>query len=82
LIELLFFINFKGLLKMAAVMCIVLGINPFSSLGYQRTPSWWQWCASNKIYACMMIFFMGNALEGQLVSTGAFEMFFNGKEIN
>ncbi|XP_059480426.1 thioredoxin reductase-like selenoprotein T homolog CG3887 [Neocloeon triangulifer] len=66
-----------GLLKMAAVMCIVLGVNPFTSLGYQNTPSWWQWCFNNKIYACMMIFFMGNALEGQLVSTGAFEMFFN-----
>lgn len=31
------------------------------------------------MYACMMLFFIGNAIEGQLISTGAFEIEFNGK---
>jgi selT/selW/selH-like putative selenoprotein len=30
---------------------------------------------SNKIYACLMIFFTFNAVEGMLISTGAFEIF-------
>ncbi len=28
----------------------------------------------NKMYACMMLFFICNAVESQLVSTGAFEI--------
>jgi len=32
------------------------------------------WAIENKIYACMMIFFVSNAIESQLVSTGAFEI--------
>ena len=31
------------------------------------------------MYACMMLFFVCNAIEGQLISTGAFEITFNGK---
>ncbi|WAR28533.1 LOW QUALITY PROTEIN: SELT-like protein [Mya arenaria] len=29
------------------------------------------------VYACLMIFFISNAIEGQLISTGAFEISFN-----
>ncbi|KAJ8310124.1 hypothetical protein KUTeg_011989 [Tegillarca granosa] len=29
------------------------------------------------IYACLMIFFISNAIEGQMISTGAFEVSFN-----
>ena len=32
-----------------------------------------------QIYACMMVFFLSNAIEGQLLSTGAFEISFNGE---
>ena len=28
----------------------------------------------NKLYSCLMIFFIGNAIESQLISTGAFEI--------
>ena len=34
---------------------------------------------TNKIYGCLMIFFVANAIEGQLISTGAFEIQFNGE---
>lgn len=30
------------------------------------------------MYACMMLFFISNAVEGQLISTGAFEVSYNG----
>lgn len=33
-----------------------------------------------KFYSCMMLFFLCNILEGQLVSTGAFEIYFNGEQ--
>ena len=33
----------------------------------------------SQMYACMMLFFVSNAIEGQLISTGAFEISFNGK---
>ena len=32
------------------------------------------WAMENKLYSCMMIFFLFNAVETQLVSTGAFEI--------
>lgn len=57
---------------------IIAGVNIWEWLG-QETPSWWTWFTNNKIYACMMVFFLCNAIEGQLVSTGAFEISFNGK---
>ena len=33
--------------------------NPFSSIGFD-TPPWAQWLLDNKIYACMMTFFLFN----------------------
>lgn len=41
------------------------------------TPGFVTWAQENKIYACLMIFFISNAVEGQLISTGAFEVSFN-----
>ena len=39
---------------------------------------WYSWLIENKMYACLMIFFLANAVETQLISTGAFEVsYFN-----
>lgn len=65
-----------GIGKLLVLMCIVSGINLFNSFG-QPEPSWWKWCVDNKLYSCMMIFFLCNALEGHLMSSGAFEITFN-----
>jgi selT/selW/selH-like putative selenoprotein len=54
-------------------MLIVASINPFDFVG-QETPGWYRWLIDNKLYACLMVFFIGNAIETQLVSTGAFEV--------
>jgi selT/selW/selH-like putative selenoprotein len=62
--------------KIGLLLCIVIGYNPFNMFGV-ATPSIYTWAITNKIYACMMLFFIGNAIEGQLISTGAFEVFFN-----
>lgn len=55
---------------------IVSGQNPFTLLNMD-TPSVFTWAQENKIYACLMIFFISNAIEGQMISTGAFEVSFN-----
>jgi len=63
-------------LKLALIVCIAVGQNPFLWLN-MTTPNVFYWAMNNKIFACMMLFFIGNAVEGQLVSTGAFEVSFN-----
>jgi len=68
--------QFLGLMKMVVILCVVGGWNLFTMVG-QPTPAFWEWLATNKIYACLMIFFVSNAIEGQLISTGAFEIQFN-----
>lgn len=63
-------------LKLAIMVLIISGQNPFP-LFNMDTPNLYTWAIENKVYACMMLFFISNAIEGQLVSTGAFEVAFN-----
>lgn len=65
-----------SILKMIFIACIVLGQNPFFWLNI-NTPSAYSWALENKIYACMMLFFLSGMVEGHLLSTGAFEVTFN-----
>ncbi|XP_018301384.1 selT-like protein [Mycetomoellerius zeteki] len=61
-----------GTLKILIIILIVSGANfglPLTSI--------WQWCINNRFYSCILIFLIGNAIEGQLVSSGAFEIHFN-----
>jgi len=69
--------HFLGVAKIFLIIMIISGFNPFSYFG-TGTPSIYTWFIENKLYACLMVFFLSNALEGQLVSTGAFEISFNG----
>ena len=62
---------------MLLILAIIAGTNVFDYLGLE-TPSVWTWTQQNKFYACLMIFFLCNAAESQLISTGAFEILFNG----
>jgi len=65
-----------GILKMLVIMCILGGVNVFNYIN-QAQPSWWTWCVENKLYACLMIFFLCNLIEGQLMQSGAFEIILN-----
>lgn len=61
-----------GTLKILLIILIVSGIDfglPLTSI--------WQWCINNRFYSCILIFLIGNAIEGQLISSGAFEIHFN-----
>lgn len=66
----------QGALKMIIILCILCGINIFEYINQPR-PSWWIWCTENKLYACMMLFFLSNLIEGQLMQSGAFEITLN-----
>lgn len=72
---------FQSVLKMVFIVAIISGVNYFQYIG-KRQPNWWSWCIENKIYACLVVFFGSNMLEGMLISTGAFELLFNGKYFN
>jgi len=62
--------------KLGLIAAVLFGFDPFGAVGLQ-TPGVMQWALNNKIYACMMTFFLSNAIEGQLISTGAFEISLN-----
>jgi len=61
---------------MVFILAIVTGRNPFAMMGME-TPQIYVWALQNKVYACMMLFFLSNMVEGQLLSTGAFEVSIN-----
>lgn len=57
----------KSILFLKFVLIIVL-MSSFDIWGYlgQAIPAWYRWCSENKLYACMMVFFVGNMLEAQV----------------
>ncbi|XP_020283178.1 selT-like protein [Pseudomyrmex gracilis] len=63
-----------GTLKIVVLILIVSGVN--IGLPLNLTPIW-QWCINNRFYSCVLIFFTCNAIEAQLISSGAFEIHFN-----
>ncbi|CAH1183693.1 unnamed protein product [Phaedon cochleariae] len=72
----MFLARVLGGLKMLIILCILGGVNIFEYINQPR-PSWWAWCTENKLYACMMLFFLCNIVEGQLIQSGAFEIILN-----
>jgi len=65
-----------SVVKLVTIGLVVSGVNPFARFGLE-TPSMFTWALENKVYSSMMIFFLANVIEGQLISTGAFEITFN-----
>jgi len=65
--------SFISYTKLVVIALIIASINPFNYIGIE-TPGMFVWALENKFYAAMMIFFLANAVETQLVSTGAFEI--------
>ncbi|KAK7945657.1 hypothetical protein WMY93_001385 [Mugilogobius chulae] len=62
--------------KLLVIGMIIIGKDPFALFG-MPAPGIWEWGQTNKIYACMMVFFLSNMIENQLMSTGAFEITLN-----
>ncbi|CAF2766205.1 unnamed protein product [Rotaria sp. Silwood2] len=62
-----------SIIKITLLICLLFGQNPFLFLN-MSTPKIYLWALQNKMYACLMIFFLSNSLESYLISTGAFEI--------
>jgi len=65
-----------GIIKIAMIIAIISGRDPFTMLG-MATPGVFTWASQNKLSSCMMLFLLGNTVETALISTGAFEIYFN-----
>ncbi|XP_018319517.2 thioredoxin reductase-like selenoprotein T homolog CG3887 [Agrilus planipennis] len=72
----MFFSRLIGVIKIMIILCIIGRVNIFHYFN-QPQPSWWSWCMENKIYACMMLFFVSKIFEDQLLQSGAFEISLN-----
>uniref|UniRef100_A0A3B4YFA0 Selenoprotein T n=1 Tax=Seriola lalandi dorsalis TaxID=1841481 RepID=A0A3B4YFA0_SERLL len=68
--------NLISYLKLLSILLIVSGQNPFLLLGLE-TPRAWTWSQDNKIFSCLMAFFLCNMMETHFLSTGAFEVSLN-----
>lgn len=53
-------------LKLVFILIIMSSVNIWGYFGQATVPGWYDWCLNNKLYACMMIFFVGNMLEAQV----------------
>ena len=51
--------------KILLIVVIVSSFDCFGAIGVP-IPGWWRHLLDNKLYVCMMIFFVGNMLEGQV----------------
>ena len=71
-----FILQVIGLTKMAIILMILSNVNPFLLMGWE-SPAFWNWLSQSKIYGCLMTFFVSNMIEGQLISSGAFEIYYN-----
>jgi len=67
-----------SMVKIAIILCILFGeqLQIWQSLN-MTPPEYYVWASQNKFYAIMMVFFILNTVETQLISTGAFEIFYN-----
>lgn len=67
-----------GFAKLALLAVIIIGdkMNIFENLQI-APPQIYTWASQNKIYACIITFFLCNTIEAQLLSTGAFEVSLN-----
>ena len=64
--------------RMLLIVLIVGGPGVLQSVGIQQPPAIYMWTQENKMTALILVFLIGGQIEGQLLSTGAFEIYLNG----
>lgn len=72
--------NMVGAVQLAGLLFVILGERLFRALNIP-TPEFYGQIAQSKFAACMGVWFIGNLLRNNLVSTGAFEVYFDGNLI-
>jgi len=70
-----------SLAKFFLLFLIISQTNPLTFIGQagpdDAAPAWLEKLRESKVYSCLMIFFVTNAIESTLMSTGAFEIYAN-----
>lgn len=51
------------IVKLLLIVAIISQFDIFAYMNVAPTPAWWNLIIGNKMYACMMVFFVGNMLE-------------------
>lgn len=69
-------ISFLSISKILAIVLIFFEYNPFAYLNIE-TPRIWTYATQHKGYAAIIIILFSNLIESNLMSTGAFEIFYN-----
>uniref|UniRef100_A0A915DH52 SelT-like protein n=1 Tax=Ditylenchus dipsaci TaxID=166011 RepID=A0A915DH52_9BILA len=72
--------QFIGVAKIALIVMVIVGRDPFASMGI-ATPGIFNWMLSNKLSSCLMLFMLSNSIEGMMMSTGAFEIYLGEEQI-
>lgn len=70
LVNLLFFT------KVAVMGMIYMGFDPFAYFQLE-TPRIWTYMVTNKVSSSLFILFIGNTIDSNMMSTGAFEIFYD-----
>lgn len=69
--------KFLSTAKYVLILSIIFGVDLGGDFAGRLISSVWQWCVENRFYSCILIFFLCNTAEMQLISSGAFEIHFN-----
>ncbi|OQR78517.1 selenoprotein T-like [Tropilaelaps mercedesae] len=69
-----------GVTKLLVMALFMISADPFRHLN-TPTPAIWTWLLNNKIYGCLLTFFLTGMVETQLISTGAFEIYLNQEQL-
>jgi len=69
-----------GYLQMGAIAVTIFGSNIWPMLGIPE-PAWFGTVKDNKITVVMMSFFFCNTVRQSLISTKAFEVYYNGRTV-
>lgn len=59
------------IIKLLLIIGVISSYDVFGFFG-QPTPAWYRWATDNKLYACMMSFFLGNMIEAQVYKVDLF----------
>lgn len=69
-------VNLLFFAKIALIAMIYMDINPFTYL-QMETPRLWTHMTQSKVPSSLIILFITNSIESNMMSTGAFEIFYN-----
>lgn len=69
-------VNLLFITKIAVLIMIYMDFNPFTYF-QMESPRLWNYLSQSKVSSSLMILFLANSIESNMMSTGAFEIYYN-----